>query len=61
MEKQSEKPEQRKIYQKVVYELLRGENLSTAMEKQGDKFPTLLVNMIKKLWILTRSFNQNCV
>ena len=47
LEKQSEKPEQRKIYQKVVYELLRGENLSTAMEKQGDKFPTLLVNMIK--------------
>lgn len=47
LEKQSEKPEQRKIYQKVVYELLRGENLSTAMEKQGDKFPTLLINMIK--------------
>ena len=47
LEKQSEKPEQRKIYQKVVYELLRGENLSTAMEKQGDKFPILLVNMIK--------------
>lgn len=47
LEKQSEKPEQRKIYQKVVYELLKGENLSTAMEKQGDKFPTLLVNMIK--------------
>ena len=47
LEKQSEKPEQRKIYQKVVYELLRGENLSIAMEKQGDKFPTLLVNMIK--------------
>ena len=47
LEKQSEKAEQRKIYQKVVYELLRGENLSTAMEKQGDKFPTLLVNMIK--------------
>ena len=47
LEKQSEKPEQRKIYQKVVYELLKGENLSTAMEKQGDKFPTLLINMIK--------------
>ncbi len=47
LEKQSEKPEQRKVYQKVVYELLKGENLSTAMEKQGDKFPTLLVNMIK--------------
>ena len=47
LEKQSEKPEQRKIYQKVVYELLKGQDLSTAMEKQGDKFPILLVNMIK--------------
>ena len=47
LEKQSEKPEQRKVYQKVVYELLKGENLSMAMERQGDKFPTLLVNMIK--------------
>ena len=47
LEKQSEKPEQRKVYQKVVYELLKGENLSTAMERQNDKFPTLLVNMIK--------------
>ena len=45
--KQSEKPEQRKVYQKVVYELLKGENLSTAMERQGGKFPVLLVNMIK--------------
>ena len=47
LEKQSEKPEQRKVYQKVVYELLKGENLSTAMERQGSKFPVLLVNMIK--------------
>ena len=47
LEKQSEKPEQRKVYQKVVYELLKGENLSTAMERQGGKFPVLLVNMIK--------------
>ena len=47
LEKQSEKPEQRKVYQKVVYELLKGQDLSVAMEKQGDKFPTLLVNMIK--------------
>ena len=47
LEKQSEKAEQRKVYQKVVYELLKGQDLSTAMEKQGDKFPTLLVNMIK--------------
>ncbi len=47
LEKQSEKPEQRKVFQKVVYELLKGEDLSTAMERQKDKFPTLLVNMIK--------------
>ena len=47
LEKQSEKPEQRKIYQKVVYELLKGENLSTAMAKQNNKFPNLLVNMVK--------------
>ncbi len=47
LEKQSEKAEQRKVYQKVVYELLKGQDLSAAMEKQGDKFPTLLVNMIK--------------
>ena len=47
LEKQSVKPEQRKVYQKVVYELLKGENLSTAMERQGGKFPVLLVNMIK--------------
>ena len=47
LEKQSEKQEQRKVYQKVVYELLKGENLSRAMSKQGDKFPTLLINMIK--------------
>ena len=47
LEKQSEKPEQRKVYQKVVYELLKGQDLSAAMEKQGDKFPPLLVNMIK--------------
>ncbi len=47
LEKQTEKPEHRKIYQKMVYELLKGENLSAAMDKQNDKFPKLLVNMVK--------------
>ena len=47
LEKQSEKSEHRKVYQKIVYELLKGENLSTAMDKQEDKFPKFLVNMIK--------------
>ena len=47
LEKQAEKPEHRKVYQKMVYELLKGENLSTAMQKQQDKFPKLLINMVK--------------
>lgn len=47
LEKQAEKPEHRKVYQKMVYELLKGENLSVAMQKQQDKFPKLLVNMVK--------------
>ncbi len=47
LEKQAEKPEHRKVYQKMVYELLKGESLSVAMQKQQDKFPKLLVNMIK--------------
>lgn len=47
LEKQSQKPEQKKVYQKIVYELLKGQNLSEAMAVQKDKFPNLLINMIK--------------
>ena len=47
LEKQSENKEQKKVYQKIVYELLKGENLSTALSKQKDKFPNLLINMVK--------------
>lgn len=47
LEKQAEKPEHRKVYQKMVYELLKGESLSVAMQKQQDKFPKLLINMVK--------------
>ena len=47
LEKQADKPEHRKVYQKMVYELLKGESLSVAMQKQQDKFPKLLVNMVK--------------
>ncbi len=47
LEKQTTKPAQKKIYQKLVYELLKGESLSVAMEKQEKKFPKLLVNMIQ--------------
>ncbi len=45
--KQSTNPAKRKIYEKIIYELLIGENLSTALEKQGKIFPRLLINMIK--------------
>ncbi len=47
LEKQTTNPAQRKIYQKLVYELLKGETLSVAMEKQSDKFPKLLINMVQ--------------
>ncbi len=47
LEKQADKPEHRKVYQKMVYELLKGESLSVAMQKQQDKFPKLLINMVK--------------
>lgn len=45
--KQSTKPERRRIYEKIVYELLTGENFSTALQKQGKVFPKLLINMVK--------------
>lgn len=45
--KQTEKSEKRKIYEKIVYDLVAGENFSTALENQKDIFPRLLINMIK--------------
>jgi len=45
--KQSTNPSKRKIYEKIIYELLLGENFSTALSKQGNIFPKLLINMIK--------------
>lgn len=45
--KQSSNPAQKKILNKVVYELVVGEKLSVALEKQGKAFPNLLINMVK--------------
>ncbi len=45
--KQAAKPASKKAFQRLVYELLKGENLSTAMEKQEKVFPKLLINMVK--------------
>lgn len=45
--RQSHKQNERRAYERLVYDLLKGENLSDAMIKQGKKFPKLLINMIK--------------
>jgi len=45
--KQTTKPVLKKSYYTLVYELLRGQNLSDAMIDQGDFYPKLLINMIK--------------
>lgn len=47
LSKQSNKPAQRKVLDRVVYELVMGEKFSTALEKQKKAFPKLLINMIK--------------
>lgn len=45
--KQSTKPASKKAFQRLVYELLKGESLSNAMMKQEKVFPKLLINMVK--------------
>ncbi len=47
LEKQSVRPEKRRIYSNITYELVKGESFSTALEQQGNIFPTFLVNMVK--------------
>lgn len=36
-----------RIFKSMMYDLIMGENFSTAMEKQGVAFPKLLINMVK--------------
>jgi len=38
---------QKATFKKVLYELILGDNFSEALEKAGDAFPKLLINMIK--------------
>ena len=45
--KQAKKSVSKKIYQKLVYDLLKGYSLSVAMDKQGEAFPQLLINMVR--------------
>lgn len=36
-----------RIFRAMIYDLTMGENFSTALEKQGNAFPRLLINMVK--------------
>ena len=45
--KQAKNSSVKRIYDMIVYDLLTGENLSEALEKQPKIFPKLLVNMVK--------------
>ena len=45
--KQSRKANLKKSFSQLVYQLLKGENLSDAMLMQGSAFPKLLINMVK--------------
>ena len=45
--KQTSKPNLKKSFNQLVYELLRGESLSNAMISQGTAYPKLLINMVK--------------
>lgn len=45
--KQTEKPSKRKIYEKIVFDLVAGESFSKALENQDKVFPRLLINMVK--------------
>ena len=45
--KQSKKPNIRKSFYELVYQLLKGESLSDAMDMQAKIYPKLLINMIK--------------
>ena len=41
------KKSQKRVFQAITYELTNGETFSKCLEKQGNMFPNLLVNMVK--------------
>ena len=47
LSKQCQKATQKKIYDMIVYDLLSGDDFSTALSKQKGIFPKLLINMTK--------------
>ncbi len=47
LEKQTVKPEKKRIYSNIIYELSKGESFSSALSLQGSTFPLLLINMVR--------------
>ena len=47
LEKQSVKPSKKRVYSNIIYELAKGENLSSALASLDGVFPVFLINMIK--------------
>lgn len=45
--KQTTNSVHRKVYEKLVFDLVAGESFSKALENQSDAFPRLLINMVK--------------
>lgn len=45
--KQSSNKREKKVYERIVYDLVTGQSFSEALEDQSDVFPRLLINMIK--------------
>lgn len=45
--RQYKKKKYQRIFSAIIYDLTMGDNFSTALEKQGNAFPRLLINMIK--------------
>ncbi len=43
----NKKPRYKRAFNSIIYELTMGNSFSTALEKQGEMFPPLLINMIK--------------
>lgn len=41
------KGNRKKVFEKIIYELTMGSSFSDALEKQGNVFPSLLINMLK--------------
>lgn len=47
LSKQTQNSSKRKVYERIVYDLVTGESFSNALENQSNVFPRLLINMIK--------------